>query len=74
MKQTNCDKLGALGIRKGKGLWNGIVLNLETNRWRGRMEILLSNRMQHMILEIEILILGKVQWMVCSLDKQNIGF
>ncbi len=73
MKQELCNKLGALGIRRGKGYWNGAILNTETNRWRGGTAILLSVALQHTVLDSGIAVEGKAQWVICNIENQKIG-
>jgi len=50
MKQDLCEKIGALGIRRGKAYWNGATPNPETNRHRGGTGIILSPNLAHSII------------------------
>jgi exonuclease III len=74
LPEEECAKLGALGIRKGKGFWNGGCHNIIKDRWKAGTAIIVSASVSHLILDSGILIPGRAQWITCSLDKQIVGF
>jgi hypothetical protein len=70
MDQRTCNSVGALGIRKGKALWNGAVHNHDTNRWRGGTTIFLSPPLQHASTKSGISVLGRAHWVICNLEQR----
>jgi len=74
MKQNLCEKIGALGIKRGKAFWNKAVLNLDTNRFRGGTSIILSTALNHSVVSTWVLVAGRAQFVICRIDHLEIGF
>jgi exonuclease III len=72
--EADCHKLGTMGLRKGKGFWNGGVYNAEKSRWKAGTAIIVSAAVSHLVLDTGILVPGRAQWLTCLLDKRVIGF
>jgi exonuclease III len=71
--KADCSKLGALGIRKGKGFWNGGCYNAVEDRWKAGTTILISSATSHFVIDSDIVVPGRAQWITCLLDKQVVG-
>jgi len=74
MNQELCNKIGVLGIRRGKALWNGAVLNPDTNKFRGRTGIIVLASIYHTIIKSGIISEGKAQYIICKIDGLEVGF
>jgi exonuclease III len=72
--EADCTKLGAMGLRRGQGLWNGSIFNAVKNRWKAGTTILISAAFSHLLLNFGILVPGRAQWITYSLDKKVVGF
>jgi exonuclease III len=71
---SDCTQLGAMGMRKGRGFWNGSIFNVAKNRWKAGTSILISAKISHLFLNSGILVPSRAQWITCSLDNKVVGF
>jgi endonuclease/exonuclease/phosphatase family metal-dependent hydrolase len=71
--EVECSKLGTLGIRKCKGLWNGGCYNVFKDHWEAGTAIIISFAISHFIIDSDIVIPRRAQWITCLMEKQVVG-
>jgi exonuclease III len=69
-----CDKLGVMGFRRGKALWLGAVVNPDTGQARRGTCILLNAQMQHIVIDDDIIVANRAQWVIYQIESHKIGF
>lgn len=72
-----CDTMETFGMRRGGlhgVLWNAAVLNRTSNRYRRGNAILLNSTMKCTIVNSRMLVAGRAQWIICTINNSNIGF
>jgi exonuclease III len=71
--EDECNKIGALGVRKGKSFWNGGCYNALKDRWKAGTSIIVSSTIAHLVIDCGIVVPGRAQWITCSMEKQVLG-